>query len=531
MIRIRQIKIDILKDNKDTLLSKCAFLLKIDKNKIKRLEIVKKSVDARYKPKLYFIYEVEVAVLEEDKVLEKIKNNNISKSKKEEYSFTITGDKLLDKRPVIVGSGPSGLFCAYFLASNGYKPIIVERGERIEDRVKTVEKFWNEGVLNSNSNVQFGEGGAGTFSDGKLNTLVKDKFNRQKKILEIFVECGAPKEILYENKPHIGTDILRRVVISLREKIISMGGEFLYNSCMTDIIVENKKIVGIEINRSKKLLCSVLVLSIGHSARDTFKLLFDKKVIMHSKPFAVGVRIEHLRSMIDKGQYGDLYKYLKPASYKFTYHTGERGVYTFCMCPGGYVVNSSSEENRLVINGMSNYKRDTKNSNAAVIVTVGEKDYGEGVFAGVAYQKKLEEKAYNIGKGKIPIQKYGDFKRNIKSDSLGGVLPVMRGDYSFGNLREIFSEDINHSLMDAIDSFDKKIPGFAAYDAILAGVESRTSSPIRIERDSLGCSNIKGLYPCGEGAGYAGGIMSSAVDGILQAENIAKIYSGFSSDM
>lgn len=531
MIKIRQIKVNIVEDSEKFLYQKCAILLKVNINRIKNIKIVKKSIDARYKPQIFFIYEVSVDVDGEESILKRNKNSNIFKARVESYSFPILGKKILSKRPIIVGSGPAGLFCAYFLAENGYYPIIIERGEKIEERVKSVEEFWNKTILNVNSNVQFGEGGAGTFSDGKLNTLVKDKFGRQKKILELFVECGAPSEILYMNKPHIGTDILRHVVIRLRNKIIDMGGEFWYQSCLTDILIKDNVVYGVEINHHQKILCEVLVLAIGHSARDTFSLLYDKGLVMYSKPFAVGLRIQHSREMIDKSQYGDSYNFLSAASYKLTHHFKGRGIYSFCMCPGGYVVNSSSENGGLVVNGMSNYKRDTENSNSAIIVTVDERDYGEGVFAGIHFQRDLEEKAYILGGGRIPVQKYVDFKNNKTSESLGDVFPVMKGEYSFGNLRELFSESINCALIDAIESFDAKIHGFAKDDSILAGIESRTSSPIRIERDSLGVSNILGIYPSGEGAGYAGGIMSSAVDGIVQAENIAKIYSGFSSNM
>ncbi len=525
MIRIRQIEINVLNNQEVCLIKKCCNILKIKKKDIINLKINKKSIDARHKPNIFYVYEVDIEVEGENKILKYNKNINVIKTPDEKYRFNILGNKTLDYRPVIVGSGPAGLFCSYILAENGYKPLIIERGEKIEDRICTVERFWKEGILNKNSNVQFGEGGAGTFSDGKLNTLVKDKLNRQKKVLEIFVECGAPKEILYLNKPHIGTDILRKVIINMRNKLISMGVEFKYNSTVTDFIIENNSLKEIEINGTEKIKTNVLVLAIGHSARDTFEVLYKKNVNMQSKPFAVGIRIQHPQDMIGYAQYNDLYKILEPASYKLTYKAkNNRGVYTFCMCPGGYIVNSSSEYSYLAINGMSNYKRNTKNANSAIIVTVDSNDFGKLPLDGLKFQRKLEEKAYKIGLGKIPIQKYIDYKNNKKTTVLGNIDNIAKGKCNFSNVRAIFKEEINNSIIEAIEYFDTKIPGFARDDSIIAAVESRTSSPIKIIRDINGESNIKGIYPCGEGAGYAGGITSAAVDGILQAENIAKIY-------
>lgn len=526
MIRIRQIEININDNQEETLYKKCSKILKIDRQNIKYLKINKLSLDARKKPNLFYVYEVDLEVANEEKILKRANNINILKTPSEEYKLPITGNKSLNNRPVIIGAGPAGLFCAYILAENGYKPLIIERGEKIEERVRTVENFWQTGKLNPNSNVQFGEGGAGTFSDGKLNTLVKDPFNRQKKVLKTFVECHAPKEILYLNKPHIGTDLLRKVIINLRNKIISMGGEFIYNTTLTNIIIKDNKLKEIEVNNHRLIPTDVLVLAIGHSARDTFEMLYKKNILMKPKPFAVGLRIEHPQTMINKNQYGlESSQILPNASYKLTYNTKDnRGVYTFCMCPGGYVVNSSSEKNHLAINGMSNYKRDTKNANSAVIVTVGPKDFGTSPLAGLTFQRSLEEKAYLLGQGKIPVQTYKDFKNNQKTTSLKEITPITKGAYSLSNLREILPSYLTDALIEGIDYFDTKIKGFSRDDAILSAIESRTSSPLRIERDNLGVSSIKGIYPCGEGAGYAGGITSSAMDGILQAENIAKTY-------
>lgn len=526
MIRLRQLNVNVLENSKQNLLNKCAKKLKIKVSDIKEITIVKKSIDARKKPDIFFSYEIDVAVNDEMIVLAKTASSDIFLVKENSYKFNITGIQNIKKRPIIIGSGPAGLFCGYMLALNGYKPIIIERGQDVDNRIKDVQEFWKNGNLKINSNVQFGEGGAGTFSDGKLNTLVKDINNRQKKVLEIFVEAGAPKEILYENKPHIGTDILRTVVKNIRKKIISMGGDFRFNTCLTNLIYQDNQIKSIVVNKEEIIDTDILVLAIGHSARDTFEMLYESQLNMKSKPFAVGVRIQHLQSMINKSQYGtEKHDILPNASYKLTHKAiNGRGVYTFCMCPGGYVVNSSSEENMLAINGMSNYKRDSDNANSAVIVTVNPSDFGDSVMSGVKFQRELEKKAFLLGKGNIPVQLYGDFKNNEISKNFGSVSPIIKGNYTFANIRDIFPNYVNEALIEGIEAFSKKIKNFNCNDAILAGVESRTSSPIRIERNELCESNIKGIYPCGEGAGYAGGITSAAIDGIIVAENIAKIY-------
>ena len=526
MIGLRQINVNVLEDSRENLIEKCSKKLKIGSKEIKDIFIIKKSIDARKKPDIFYSYEVSVLIEAENKIVSKFNSNDIFIVNEKKYEFNITGNTLLTKRPIIVGSGPAGLFCAYMLAQNGYNPIIIERGMDVDNRINDVRKFWETGILNKNSNVQFGEGGAGTFSDGKLNTLVKDNNGRQKRVLEIFVEAGAPKEILYENKPHIGTDILTSVVKNMRNKIISMGGEFRFNKCLTNINYENEKIKSIIVNETEEIETDTLVLAIGHSARDTFKMLYDLNLKMNPKPFAVGVRIQHLQTLINKSQYGvEQHKILPNASYKLTHKAiNGRGVYTFCMCPGGYVVNSSSEENMLAINGMSNYKRDSINANSAVIVTVSPSDFGDSVMSGIEFQRNLEKKAYKLCNGKIPVQLYGDFKENKISTNFGNIKPIFKGSYDFGNIRDIFPNYINEALIDGIEAFSKKIKNFNSYDAIIAGVESRTSSPIRIERNELGESNIKGIYPIGEGAGYAGGITSAAIDGIIAAENIAKIY-------
>lgn len=526
MIRIRQVFIEIGNDNEDNIKNKIVGKLKIKREDIISYKINKKSIDARKKNDIHFVYELDVSLKNENNILKKNKSKDIFITPNEEYKFLSTGKAKLNKRPVVVGSGPCGLFIAYMLSEYGYNPIIIERGKSVEERVELVEKFWNEGILDLNTNVQFGEGGAGTFSDGKLNTLVKDKNFRMKKIFEIFVSNGAPEEIMYENNPHIGTNILRKVVKNMREKIISMGGEFRFSSCLTDINIEDNKISSIIINNSEVLKCEVLILAIGHSARDTFKMLYNKGLYMTNKPFAVGLRVEHPQEIISKNQYGEFYAKLKPANYKLTYTTKDkRGVYSFCMCPGGYVVNASSERNKLVVNGMSNYERESKNANSAIVVTVSSSDFGNGVFDGMRYQELLEEKAYRLGKGNIPIQLYEDYLDNRDSVSFKSVLPEIKGKYTFSDLNKLFTENINNSIKEAMNYFDSKIKGFSDGDTLLLGVESRTSSPVRIIRDENLMSNISGIYPAGEGAGYAGGITTSAIDGLKVFEILAKKYS------
>ncbi len=525
MIRVRQIKIKIEFDSIEELKKQISKKLKIETSKINDLKIQKQSIDARKKEEIYFVYEVDVSVDNELDILKRVSSNDIFLTPDETYKFNITGTNIMKYRPIIIGAGPAGLFCAYMLAKYGYKPLIIERGEKVEDRIKTVEEFWNTGVLNPESNVQFGEGGAGTFSDGKLNTLVKDKDFRMKEVFEIFVEHGAKENILYENKPHIGTDILRNVVSNMRNRIIDMGGEFRYSTCLTNINIEKNEITSIEVNNNELIPCDNLIIAIGHSARDTFYMLNKHNIIMNAKPFAVGIRIEHPQDMINEAQYGKYSKHLKPASYKLTYTTSKkRGVYSFCMCPGGYVVNASSEVNCLAINGMSNNARDTKNANSAIVVTVSPSDYGDSPLAGIEFQRILEKKAYEIGNGKIPTSLLGDYIDNKCSDKLGNVEPIFKGNYILSNINEIFPKYINEAIKEAIPVFGHKIKGYDRSDAIVAAVESRTSSPVRIERDDNLMCNIKGIYPCGEGAGYAGGITTSAMDGIKVAEAIAKIY-------
>ena len=523
MLRIRQIKLPITYTQKD-LKIKIAQKLKIKENEIINFQINKLSLDARDKTNLTYVFEIDANIKNEKHILQK-KIKNVIKTPNENYQLPPHGKEKLKNQIIIVGAGPAGLFSAYMLAKAGFKPLIIERGENIENRIKTVEKFWKTGILNPNSNVQFGAGGAGTFSDGKLNTTAKDKMNRNKEVLKIFTQNGAPKEIMYINKPHIGTDLLRNVIQNLINEIIKMGGQIKYQTCLTNINIENNKLISIEINHNKIINCNNLILAIGHSSRDTFEMLLKNKLNITSKPFAIGIRIQHTQKMIDKAQYGNTNLNLPPAAYKLTYQTKEkRGVYSFCMCPGGFVVNASSNQNMLAINGMSNYKRDTKNANSAIIVTINQNDFGSNPLDGLKFQKEIETKAYQIGKGKIPVQLFKDFTLNQKSENFKTISPIFKGNFIFANIRDIFPEYINQALIEGIQNFETKIKGFAKEDAIIAAPETRTSSPVKIIRNENFTSNIKGIYPCGEGAGYAGGIMTSAIDGIKVAEQIIKTF-------
>ncbi len=523
MIKITQLKLPI-EHKKEDLEKKVCKLLQIPSSKLYGIEILKRSLDARKTPLMYN-YQLGVFADGEEKIVKKIKNKDVSLGNLVKYRFPNMGEDALNEPPVIIGAGPAGLFCAYMLAKAGFRPILIERGEAVEERQKKVDHFWTTGELDTQSNVQFGEGGAGTFSDGKLNTLVKDNHGRSRFVLKTFVEFGAKDDILYESKPHIGTDILIDVVRNMRNEIIKLGGDIRFNSQVTDFQIENNEIVAVLVNHKQWIETKTVVLAIGHSARDTFETLLERKVPMRSKAFAVGVRMEHPQSLINENQYGKDYPDCLPAAaYKLTRKVAdERGVYSFCMCPGGYVVNASSEEGMIAVNGMSYNARAGENANSAMIISVRPEDFGsDEPLAGVEFQRKLEKAAYREGQGKIPVQLFGDFCKNQMSTKLGVIQPNTKGEWIFGNVRSIFPENLAAGLEEGIKGCEKLIPGFAREDALLLGVESRTSSPVRIERDNESLeSEIAGLYPCGEGAGYAGGIMSAAMDGIKVAEAIA----------
>lgn len=524
MIQISQLKLPCTHTQQE-LREKIERTLRIRPEELIEYSIEKQSIDARKKPQIFYVYTIHASVLQEKKVFKKVHSKNITIVEKKVYQFPFHAESTPADRPVIIGSGPAGLFCAYMLAEHGFAPILLERGKAIEERKKDVDSFWETGKLNPESNVQFGEGGAGTFSDGKLNTLVKDPSGRNRKVLEIFVKEGAPEEILYVNKPHIGTDLLMNVVKNMRKTIQSNGGEVRFESKVTELCITDGKICGVVINKEQFLPAKSVILAIGHSARDTFEMLWEKQICMEAKSFAVGVRVEHPQKLINYAQYQmELPKTLPAASYKVTAQLSNgRGVYSFCMCPGGYVVNASSEEGRLAVNGMSYHSRAGENANSAIIVTVTPKDYGsDHPLAGMEFQRKLEEKAFRLAQGKIPVQRYEDFCKNRATDSFGTVHPSMKGNYAPANVREILPEIVAASIEEGIRCFDQKLQGFADPDALLSGVESRTSSPVRISRDpSTMEGSVKGLYPCGEGAGYAGGITSAAMDGIRMAEAVA----------
>lgn len=525
MIQINSLKLPC-GHSREALEEKLCKQLKISKNHLKSWKILRQSIDARKKPELFFVYLIEAEVDNEMAVVKKAHNPSITIASGECYTFPKSGEIQQKHRPVIIGTGPAGLFCGYLLAKHGYRPILLERGADVERRSEKVSKFWETGELDEKTNVSFGEGGAGTFSDGKLNTLVKDKLMRNRKVLEIFVENGAPEEILYQQKPHIGTDVLKDVIVRIREQIKSCGGEVRFDSCMTDLDVRDGALAGIWVNQTEYIACESLVLATGHSARDTFSML-GNYIHMEPKSFAVGVRIEHPQEMINLSQYGATkVQGLGAASYKVTHQaTNGRGVYSFCMCPGGFVVNASSEKGGLAVNGMSYHARDSRNANSALIVTVTPQDFPDNSYmGGVAFQRKLEQAAYRAGNGKIPLQLFGDFRQGRISTGFGEVTPCTKGDWAFADLNQVLPKPLTEALCEAIPAFDRKIHGFAREDALLLGVESRTSSPLRMVRDENGESNVKGLYPCGEGAGYAGGITSAAMDGIRAAEWIAKKF-------
>lgn len=504
--------------------------------------IVRKSVDARKKPQLFYVYTID-AEFENEKKLLSVKKSKWTRPSVVKYKFpcknteerkeNVSDTGHAADRPVIVGMGPAGLFAALVLARAGFAPVIFERGDSVEIRSEIVEHFLESGELDEESNVQFGEGGAGTFSDGKLNTLVKDKFGRNHFVLKEFVKHGAPEEILYEAKPHIGTDILKDVVASIRKEIESLGGEVYFRTKVCDIMSsfdgEEGRIRGLLLEKDGKrteYLCQNVIFAIGHSARDTFAMLYERKLSMTPKAFAIGVRVEHPAHLINESQYGQGYpEELPTASYKLTHQcegTG-RGIYSFCMCPGGYVVNSSSEKGRLCVNGMSYHDRAGRNSNTALITTVTPDDFpSDSPLAGLEFQRKYEELAYKAGNGKIPVQLFGDFLKNQVSTKLGDVTPSIKGEWQFANLHECLPDYVCASLVEGMKAFGHKIKGYDAEDTVFSGVETRTSSPLRMERDKQFESNIRGLFPCGEGAGYAGGITSAAMDGIKTAEAVAK---------
>ena len=572
--------------------------------------IVRHSIDARKKPRLLDIFTVDVVTgmkpAEEQSLIRRLKNKNIAVSPVTVYRFPDSGSEVLSHRPVIIGAGPAGLFCALFLSEHGYRPIVIERGSRMEERTADVLRYWETGVLNPLSNVQFGEGGAGTFSDGKLNTQINDKTGRSNEVLRIFARNGAPESILYESKPHIGTDRLREVIPRIRRKIEAAGGQVCFNTVCTGFVFDHanreaagpagsangteltgsdhvRRLKGIYIQKTGDnagdpvfLPADAVVLAIGHSARDTMEEIFREGIPMEQKQFAVGFRLAHPQSVIDESQYGisDPAKIaalgLSASPYKVTARASSgRGVYSFCMCPGGYIVNASSEEGHVCVNGMSDEKRDSGWANSAIVITVGQQEFGSSdVLAGMRFQRSLEKKAFLMGKGAVPVQTYAGFRDGFRALSGGGEMcapdsqnnpvdglsdsfsdnfsdsfsdnpsdnipdgpqgsfsaPWAKGSCVNAPLHTLLPEDLTSDFIEGMEQFGRKIHGFDGPQAIVAGIESRTSSPVRITRGStLESTGAAGLYPCGEGAGYAGGIMSAAMDGMRVAEAIASRF-------
>ncbi len=548
MLRISQIKVPCGASYND-LKEKIIKQLHLGNTKNVKVEIVRHSIDARKKPRIFDIYTVDVATgktaEQEERLVKKLRDRNIVRLSARKYKFPKPGAKILKERPIIIGAGPTGLFCALMLAEHGYKPLLLERGKSVSQRMEDIEKYWEQGVLNPESNVQFGEGGAGTFSDGKLNTQVNDKDGRSSMILHVFTDAGAPQDILFESLPHIGSDKLQRVIPNIRKRIIEAGGEVRFSSKVTSLIFNEgseRSVAGVVVNGSEKICASVVVLAPGHSARDTIETLFSQGIPMEQKNFAVGVRVSHPQALINQSQYGidEPEKLealgLSASNYKLTAKASSgRGVYSFCMCPGGYIVNASSEEGRIAVNGMSDYRRDSKRANSAIVMTVGKEEFGsDHPLAGIDFQRGLEEKAFSLGDGSIPVQSYRALRESVLSpgdDKISEPIPddiCIKGKWKRASLKNLLPRSLTMDFIEGMDYWDHKISGFAGPEALVAGIESRTSSPVRIPRGENLMSDISGLFPCGEGAGYAGGIMSAAIDGVKVAEKIAAMYAPFS---
>lgn len=509
----------------DLLKKAAASKINICTGDIKNFKIAKESIDARRKPDISRVYSVAVEI--EGTV--KPRDSNDVKVMEESFEEALTpGDKKIKNRPVIIGSGPAGMFAGLLLAQHGYKPLILERGESVERRTAAVNNYWTTGNLDDDSNVQFGEGGAGTFSDGKLTTRIND--SRCEKVLEEFFKSGANEEILYKAKPHIGSDVLKRVTAEMRRRIEELGGEIRFRSRMTSLRLNDGKVTGVIINGSEEVDTEIVVLAIGHSARDTFQSLLTGGVIFQPKPFSIGVRIEHPQHLINRAQYGSAESHpsLGAADYQLFCKTGGRTAYSFCMCPGGVVVASASENGMIVTNGMSEFARDRENANSAFVVSVETADFaGSHPLAGVEFQRTWERKAFESGgsNNSAPVQRLEDFINGSISNRFGAVKPSYTGSVRQSDLNGCLPLFVTGTLKESVGYFDRKLKGFAMRDAVLTGVETRTSSPVRIPRgESLEAEGIKGLYPAGEGAGYAGGIISAAVDGMRVAEQIIRTY-------
>jgi len=532
MIRINELRLP-LEHPPEALLAAAAQRLGISEASIRRFTVFKRSHDARKKNALLFIYTIDLEIDNEAAVLARFADDTkVKPSPDTSYHFVATAPKTLKQRPVVVGFGPAGIFAALVLAQMGFKPLVLERGKAVRERTKDTWKLWRNNELNPESNVQFGEGGAGTFSDGKLYSQVKDPRHLGRKVLAEFVKAGAPEEILYVAHPHIGTFRLVSMVERMRHEIEPLGGEIRFQSRVAGLQIENGQVRGVKLATGEEIAASQVVLALGHSARDTFEMLHETGVFMEAKPFAVGFRIEHPQSLIDKARLGPNAgnPLLGAADYKLVHHARNgRAVYSFCMCPGGQVVAATSEANCVVTNGMSQYSRAERNANAGLVVNISPEDFGDtsnppSPLAGIAFQRRLEAHAFTLGGGtyEAPGQLVGDFLTGRPSPQLGAVIPSYQPGVRLTDLSTALPAFAIEAIREAIPVFDRQIKGFAMPDALLTGVETRTSSPLRITRgDDCQSVNVKGLFPAGEGAGYAGGILSAGIDGIKIAEAIA----------
>lgn len=531
LIRVNNLKVDI--EHRQQVLPPLLRKLRVAADQIKHYQIYRESIDARKAEMVYFVYAVDVELVNEASVLRLLQRDpDVGPAPDLDYRCVQTGSSRLHARPVVIGTGPAGLFAGLLLAEMGYRPLLLERGGDVDERTAALERFWRGEGLDPDNNVQFGEGGAGTFSDGKLTTLIKDK--RGRKVLEELILAGAPPEIIYSQKPHVGTDRLRSVVRNLRQRIVALGGEVRWHAQVTDLVTTEQRVTGLVINDREQLTAEAVVLAIGHSARDTFAMLHSRGVRMEQKPFSIGVRIEHPQEMVDRAQYKRFagHPNLGAADYKLVYHApGGRSAYTFCMCPGGEVVAAASEPGHLCTNGMSEYARAAGNANSALLVGVEPGDYGsDHPLAGVEFQRQWERQAFLLGGGgyRAPAQLVGDFLAGRPSSDFGQVQPSYQLGVQLTDLGLCLPAYAVQTMREAIPDFARRLKGFDRPDAIMTGVETRSSSPVRILRGEDYLCNLQGLYPCGEGAGYAGGIVSAAVDGLRVGEAIAARYQPYS---
>jgi uncharacterized FAD-dependent dehydrogenase len=527
MLRITDLRLPI-DHAPEALAAAIAAKLKIGRAALTDFTVIKRGQDARKKPRIFYVYTVDVAVKDEEALLARLKDSHVRPAPDTSYKFVARAPETF-RRPLVIGAGPCGLFAALVLAQMGFRPIILERGKAVRQRTKDTWALWRKSVLTPESNVQFGEGGAGTFSDGKLYSQIKDPRHLGRKVLTEFVKAGAPEEILTEAHPHIGTFRLVTMVESLRQTIESLGGEYRFESKVTDLLIENHAVKGVRLESGEEIASDHVVLAVGHSARDVFQMLLNRGVAIEAKPFSIGFRIEHPQSLIDKAKFGAGNKQLGAAEYRLVHHASNgRSVYSFCMCPGGTVVAATSEERRVVTNGMSQYSRNERNANAGIVVAITPEDYapyGEGPLAGIALQRHWESRAFTAGGESYaaPGQRVGDFLAGRPSTALGSVVPSYRPGVTPTDLSTCLPDYAIAAIREALTAFGRQIRGFDMDDAVLTGVETRTSSPVRVPRGpDLQSVNTKGLYPGGEGAGYAGGILSAGVDGIKLAEAVAR---------